>query len=172
MTWLQATWLCALVCLPLGMYLLYRRWRAIAGQEIALAEVVEHRLYNPGVEQQQLANVINHWAGSEVWKPGTEPSGRARSRRTWHVVANFRDSRGDPHVYVSQTASYPPAHRIGEVIRIIYPPGDPAQALSFQFLGYFGWGWWLAGFGLLAAWMLASLHLADWLLLARFPSTY
>jgi Protein of unknown function (DUF3592) len=43
-------------------------------------------------------------------------------------VAEFRDRDGRCHRVKARTASHPPAHEIGERIRVSYEPGAPADA--------------------------------------------
>jgi Protein of unknown function (DUF3592) len=50
----------------------------------------------------------------------------------------FRDSSGAEHTVHSDTASYPPEHRVGDTVRVLYLPGSPQDAKTDRFFSLWG----------------------------------
>lgn len=48
--------------------------------------------------------------------------------KTYSPTFEFQDAAGQPHVVESSFASNPPAHEVGEVVPVLYRPGDPSAA--------------------------------------------
>jgi len=48
--------------------------------------------------------------------------------KSYSPTFEFQDAAGQTHVVESSFASNPPAHEVGEVVPVLYPPGDPSSA--------------------------------------------
>jgi hypothetical protein len=57
---------------------------------------------------------------------------------TYAPTFQFRDASGHEHTVESHTSSYPPAHRVGDIVPVIYKPSEPDNARIDSFL--YNWG--------------------------------
>ncbi len=53
-------------------------------------------------------------------------------------VFSFRDALGSEHTVYSSTASYPPAHQVGDAVHILYSPDSPRDAKIDSFFSLWG----------------------------------
>lgn len=53
-------------------------------------------------------------------------------------VFSFRDTKGVEHLVHSSTASYPPEHQVGDVVRVLYLPERPQDAKIESFFSLWG----------------------------------
>ncbi len=53
-------------------------------------------------------------------------------------VFSFRDAEGVEQTVHSSTASYPPEHRVGDVVHVLYLPGRPKDAKIENFFSLWG----------------------------------
>lgn len=74
----------------------------------------------------------------------------------------FRDSNGAEHTVHSSTASYPPQHRVGDAVRILYSPESPQHAKIDSFF-------WLWGLPFVTG-LLAAIYVPLGLLIWHWPA--
>lgn len=89
-----------------------------------------------------------------------EPS----SKRSYHVVAEWRDSTGAEHLHRSDWSSSDPGYAIGGPIRILYAPRDPDGARILSFWSAFGSQWLMLGIGGVLLWVgIGGRRVQDWI---------
>lgn len=100
-----------------------------------------------------------------------EPHRGSKGGTVYTIVAEFRDSAGNPHAYRSKFNSSNPGYGVGEKIRIFFDRGNPSDCGIMSFGYRFGVGWCLivAGLALLLiqlGWSWGSQWMND-----NFPTT-
>ncbi|MES2296482.1 MAG: DUF3592 domain-containing protein [Pseudomonadota bacterium] len=125
-----------------GIAFLFNQWRTVQGREITVGTVTE----------------LVPTSGSKG--------------RTYKVRAQFSDHEGTSREYVSSWSSNPPAHAVGDVIKIMYEKDNPAKNASLSFGTRFGFAWILLGIGLFILWMSYGWQWGDQLIALCFPNTH
>jgi hypothetical protein len=130
------------VLLTVGGGLAYWQWTAIQGKEIS---------------EGQVTSLDAH--------PGSEGG------TVYTIIAEFRDSTGNPHTYRSGFSSSNPGYRVGEKIRIFFDRTNPANCGIMSFGYRFGVAWSLIVAGLALFLIQTGWHFGNQWLEQNFPTT-
>jgi hypothetical protein len=125
-----------------GIWIMYWNWRSIGGKEITNGKVIE-------------------------LVPTNSDDGIS-----YKVAAVFKDRNGMDWRYLSAWSTSPPAHNMGDSIRIVYEADNPTNNSSLSFGTRFGVAWIVFVVGAAILLIIYGWQFGDSYLLLRFPNTH
>jgi hypothetical protein len=60
------------------------------------------------------------------------------SGTVYHPVVTFRDAHGAGQELFSSVGSFPPSHKVGDTVTVLYPPAQPQKAKLDEFFDVWG----------------------------------